>query len=814
MLLVENTCVFPATTSVQPKPGLESQELMEHFKCTLAKEKNEALIHVEWGTSLLPSCFLCGTEAGVFVSNSHLYLVEVLPQPNDQVSWKQANNLPLRLMAEASLDELCRVTVGPHSLYLHLELSRRASTQCFTVVPHTPGGCTNLVQHIRAALDGYSIPHVTTTTTGKREMVCSKERNVVQIVGEEDEDCQEVKEGLVRDTLQEVREGLVRDTLLTKTATCEVVWEEFEGVDLEEDVKQASSKVAIKHYMVAWEMVSDIIPSSNGVCGLQLRALVLTQDSVYLCREDMLSRLVMGSIPLCPSSLLSFVLDCHPIFEVTGIKECDKACLLSSPSNPVYQFSIAFGGHGDGTTGSSSGEWVLCVHNSQSMDQFISFLSKAWCGIHGSPLPHGHTTVPLLDPCPRPSLDGEDMQGLRFYTNRALLELCSSSYDRKVEFFKEHCSVTSMEKVDDPLQGVFIGRGRSSYRSLVEIEVCIVVSKYSIYLLSTLDDARLWKDTKVSPSSVQTKHFGGNEGLKLQCIHQMWLSDIKEVTVGLFHLAVQLNTAKPSGEGVVIITQLAESTLALLGAIAGAVDLKDDVAKETMLRDFDDVSDDPITMSLSSWRPQSQRSSASFRQALDTELGDLVSLLASYTSETGKHPKAKLQQENTYFLCQQVMVLAGKMNTQSPASSPQNLVHLVLLTNHGLFLCSNDSYSHHSPAVFGAHQLRVKKWCPVEQIGHVEVTVTEHCIKIYSHQGHKHTSTTHQSDQQKRNSTHSDQPKHDVVLPDLSTHSHSHPTLHLIAQNSELVQSFVYHLSLLWSEKNGGKRLTVRQTYI
>ena len=46
----------------------------------------------------------------------------------------------------------------------------------------------------------------------------------------------------------------------------------------------------------------------------------------------MLSHLVMGSIPLCPSSLLSFVLDCHPISEVTGIKEYDKACLLSSPS--------------------------------------------------------------------------------------------------------------------------------------------------------------------------------------------------------------------------------------------------------------------------------------------------------------------------------------------------------------------------------------------------------------------------------------------------------------------------------------------------
>ena len=779
------------------KPGIESQEFTEYFISSVAREKHETLLVVEWGTCQLPSCFLCQVETCLLVSDSSLYLLGVIARSSGQVSW-QSKSYPLWLIVQASLDELCQVSCGVNDQYLIFELSHKVSIQRFVMFFPTSERTSNVIANIKAALESVSVDY-DDINSSQRAMCMAMENRVLFVIADDSD-------------TKRLKCDLVRDHVCMESVNCTPLGE-FVSIDSEFDVKQASSKVAIKHYMVAWEMVSDIIPSSNGVCSLQLRALVLTQDSVYLCREDMLSRLVMGSIPLCPSSLLSFVLDCHPISEVTGIKECDKACLLSSPSNPVYQFSIAFGGHGDGTTGSSSGGWVLCVHNSQSMDQFISFLSKAWCGIHGSPLPHSHTTVPLLDPCPRPSLDGEDMQGLRFYTNRALMELCTSSYDRKVEFFKEHVALAEFDKTNEGCLAFFMALCTPNYNTQAEIEVLVVVSNYAIYIVSTIDYIQLWRKAR-GPSSVElvvSKREKMQEKMPC-CFHRIWLSDIKEVTVGLFYLSVQLNTAKPSGEGVVIITQLAESTLALLGAIAGAVDLKDvfeEDAKSDILAEFEDLGSHPIVKRIAGSKLP-VKSQATFRQPHLAE-GDKLRYLLMENSN-----KAQTSTGSTFslhILGQQVMLYAEVLPKQSCEASPQCHPHLVLLTNHGLYMCTNDIASHHSPAVFRTQQLRLKKWCPVEQIGRVEIAMADHCIKIYSHLGHKHTAGTHQSDQHSTSSS-SDGQKHSDTYINQSKHATIQscgnlPIIHLIAQNCESVQSFVHLLSLLWSGKNGGKRLIV-----
>ena len=818
----ESRYVFPSTSDVLTRPGLDSQELMEYFRCNFAREKNEILLAVEWGICQLPSCFLCGIEAGLFVSNSSLYLVEVTAQSSNN-QWK-SKSLPLRLVVQASLEELCQVTSGAGDQYLIVEFSRRVATQIFVMFPCARDGSVSIVRHIMAALDGYSIPH-DSVTTRKKEFVSVKEKNVVNIVSE------------MENGHQRIREEIVRDYLSVKAASCDVSLEEFYDIDSELDIKKASSKIAITHHMVCWEMVSDVIPSSTGVCSLQLRALVMTQDGVYLCREDVLSPLVMGSIPLCPPSLLSYVLDFRPISEVACIKECDKANLSLSPSNSLYQFSIAFSG-GDTTAGGGSrGEWVFCVPNSQLMDQFISSLDHAWRGLHGSPLPHVHTPVPLLvlEQGPRPPLpqEGGDRWGPRFYHNRALLELCTSSYDKKVEFFKETCSTPGLDKAGDrELQAFFMALCRPSYHSLVEIEVCMVVSKMSISLVSSSADALDWNDRRgslpINTAAKQAAEDTSPPSEPLCVVRRIWLCDIKEVDVGLFYLSVQLKTAgggTPNEEGVVIIPQLAASTLALLGAISGAVDLRDVVTEETMLRDFDDVTDDPVTMSVSTRKAPAQRSSTCFRQGTE-ETGELASLLASYSSEktSRQTPRGavKVQPGKVAVVSQQVMlVLADKVNTQvtSVGGHPPCHPHLVLLTNRGLYMCSNDSYTHHSPAVLRAQQLRVQRWCPIEQVGHIEVTMSEHGIRIHL-LGHVHTTSTvgdhpkHTSTQNhpKLTSAHrgGDQPKHGSVHPDQSTHSLvPPPTIHLIAQNSELVSSFVYLLSLLWREKNGGKALNV-----
>ena len=805
---------------------------MEYFRCSIAREKNETLVAVEWGVCQLPSCFLCGIETGLFVSDRSLYLMEVIAQPGGQLPGR-SKSLPLRVIVEASLDELCQVTSGIHDQYLAFELSHRISIQHFAVFLPTPQHTLNVLANLSAVLEAMCVDY--DSISSSQRAMCLTMENRVLFVSDDDSD------------MRRLKCDLVRDRVAVESVNCTPLGE-FVTIDSELDVRQACSKVVITDYVVGWEVLSDIIPSSPGVCSLQLRALVLTQECVYLCREDVLSPLVVGSIPMCPASLVGFVLDSCPISEVTCVKECDTAYLPLSPSHPVYQFSIAFSCAGP-SGGGSSGEWVFCVHSCQLMGQLISSLSKAWCAVHGAPVPHVHTSIPLVDHLPRTPrpllgdttqglklsrpleegtiqglklfrpLEEGPPEGLRFYHNRALLELCMSSYDKKVEFFKEHVALAQFDKTNEGCLAFFMALCSPNNSVRTEIEVFVVASNYAVYLVTTHDNVGTWCGAK-GPSSVDPTALQG-KGEVPCCFHRVWLSDIKEVTVGLFYLSVQLKTGRANEEGVAIMTQLPSSTLALLGAISGAVHLKD-VAEEQVrsdiLAEFEDLGEHPIIKRMGGSK-LAAKSPAGFRQPHLADGDKLRYLLAENIGSTWSSTGDVLF--GLHILGQQVMLFAevSPDHTSVPPDHtsvppdhtsvppdhtsvppdhtsvpPIPQVHLVLLTNHGLYMCSNVSHGNHSPAVFRAQQLRVKKWCPIEQVGHVEVAMGEHSVKIYP----------------KATSTHCDQPQHTSTHRYQPEQSHTSPILLLIAQNSELVHSFTYLLSLLWSEKNGGKVLTTR----
>ena len=59
----------------------------------------------------LQSCFLCGIETGLFVSDRSLYLMEVIAQPGGQLPWR-SKSLPLKVIVEASLH--ASITGSPH----------------------------------------------------------------------------------------------------------------------------------------------------------------------------------------------------------------------------------------------------------------------------------------------------------------------------------------------------------------------------------------------------------------------------------------------------------------------------------------------------------------------------------------------------------------------------------------------------------------------------------------------------------------------------------------------------------------------------
>ena len=665
--------------------------------------------------------------------------MEVTAQSSNN-QW-ESKSLPLRLVVQASLEELCQVTSGAGDQYLLFELGHRISIHHFAIFLPTSEHTVNVIANLKAALDSVSVGY-DDVSSSQRTMCLTMESRVLFVTAD-------------GSNTRHLKGELVRDRVSMESVNCTPIGE-FVSIDSELDVKKASSKVAITHHMVCLEMVSNVIPSSTGVCSLQLRAPVMTQDGVYLCREDVLSPLVMGSFPLCPLSLLSYVLDFR---------------------------------------------------------------------LHGSPLPHVHTTVPLLvlEQEPRPPLpqEGGDRWGPRFYHNRALLELCMSSYDKKVEFFKEHMALAKFDKSNEGCLAFFMARCSPSHSQRTEIEALVVTSNYAVYLVSTSDDIHTWCEagwpTGVDPLQ-RIGEKGGGEGGAPRCFHRMWLSDIKEVGVGLFYLSVQLNTAgggTPNKEGVVIIPQLAASTLALLGAISGAVDLRDTAEEQVrsdILAEFEDLGDHPIVKRIAGSKLHA-KSAARFRQPHLADGDKLRCLLEGCFHKTEWSSLSGLQ-----VLGQQVMLFGEEVPsdvTPPVGGHPPCHPHLVLLTNRGLYMCSNDSYTHHSPAVFRAQQLRVKRWCPIEQVGHIEVTMSEHGIRIHLQASQVTQSLeltpTHQVPRAKHAITQIDQPKHGSVHPDQSTHSLMlPPTIHLIARNSEQFRSFIYLLSLLRREKNGGKALVVR----
>ena len=111
--------------------------------------------------------------------------------------------------------------------------------------------------------------------------------------------------------------------------------------------------------------------------------------------------------------------------------------------------------------------------------------------------------------------------------------------------------------------------------------------------------------------------------------------------------------------------------------------------------------------------------------------------------------------------------------------------HLVLLTNYGLFVCMNATDGRSSPSVSLLSNLKVKKWCHIDLVDHVDITnplssvYSQHTIKIYLRS-------------QKFPGTEDN-------------------TLCLLVQNTELLNYFLHLFSLLWHERSG-RQLLIHRT--
>ena len=146
------------------------------------------------------------------------------------------------------------MTSGAGDQYLLFELGHRISIHHFAMFLPTSEHTVNVVANLKAALDSVSVGYEDVSSS-QRSMCLTMESRVLFVTADGSNTCRHLKGELVRDRVS------MESVEVTPIG-------EFVSIDSELDVKKASSKVAITHHMVCWEMVSDVIPSSTGVCSI------------------------------------------------------------------------------------------------------------------------------------------------------------------------------------------------------------------------------------------------------------------------------------------------------------------------------------------------------------------------------------------------------------------------------------------------------------------------------------------------------------------------------------------------------------------
>ena len=265
-----------------------------------------------------------------------------------------------------------------------------------------------------------------------------------------------------------------------------------------------------------------------------------------------------------------------------------------------------------------------------------------------------------------------------------------------------------------------------------------MVSNYAIYLVSDVNNIRTWLD-KGGPSSFARMSLLSRkkDATQTRCFYRLWLQEIKEVTVHLFYLYVRITEDK-SGVRFVIHTENASATLSFLSALSFNLNLQDSVEEEEiseLLSDYIDLT----TNALSGKAQKVQKSlkpNVELLHISEVDLDNFKRTLLKISPTIIRNSSIEKCAATLRILCQQVMLLVEEVRIRYSLTT-QAHPHLVLLTNYGLFVCMNATDGRSSPSVSLPSNLKVKKWCHIDLVDHVDITnppssvYSQHMIKIY-----------------------------------------------------------------------------------
>ena len=559
-----------------------------------------------------------------------------------------------------------------------------------------------------------------------------------------------------------------------------------------EDCKKMCEDLAAKFEIVQYIMVSevnfDILPISNGTVYFKPRVLILTNKAIFLCRDETAAWPTDLDGPVSPPYPCYSVLDSYPIEVVSGIEMCDKAQALVSVSDPVYEFRILFQESNQAHSSGGKNNWQLCIHGRRYIDQFFTCLAPIWQDLQHSQLPITHTAESLTSSSTTSPhkvgkrihrSSGKSITALynpSFYKSKALVAFASLSSSERLQFFRENISEAQFMKADEVPLSIFLAIcSTTRQQEYAQIEVCVVASNYAVYLLSDVDNIRKWLDNG-GPSSFSRMSLLNKQGASdARCFFRLWSNDIKELKMGFFYLSMQILTAK-TDQGFTVHSQETSAMLSLLSALSCSIKLLNTFEEKVfteLLSDYIDLCSD----SLSSKTNQSQsnvRPNVEFQEPSKESLETLKQILLCISPSIRKSSTIEQSTSGLQIILGQVMLMIEEVNIRD-SHSIQYQLRLVLLSNYGLFICGHSAGDSCTPAILDPTDLTVKRWCHIDLIDHVEVDSQPQFQQCAGH-----TFTVNLKSRKGADGS----------------------ILTMVAQNSELLNHFLYYLSLLWHERS------------
>ena len=770
------------TRKIVKKPSLASQSLVNFFNGKIAREHKEVLLNIIWGGASLTSTPGCEVEVGLFVTDKGLYLLQVMdPEKDDSqtLSWN-TENAPLITSFHAYHLTLSHVKMGIFDQSITFECIEKGALKSLVVFPRTYENMFELLENLKAALDSSGITHGVTTVQESIMSVSDNSSNVL-FINPDVSDLQKLKESLVKPRVI----AQISNSSLGHTDQSSFASFTEETKKISEDF---AAKFEIVQYVVVSEISSDLLPISNGSVHFRPRVLVLTNQAIYLCKDEISSWPADPNSPVAPPFSRCSVLDSYPIESVSGIEICDKAQAIVSISDPIYEFRISFDipDNVHGSRGNRS--WQLCVYDRQYIDQFFSCLQPLWSDIRCSTLTIAHTTEPLvataLSPSPPAKIKRARSLSVKsditsykpsFYESKALVHFASLTSSERLKFFRERVSEAQFLKSDEVPLAVFLGYCSSSKQDFTQIEACIVASQYAVYLLSDVENIRKWLDNGGASSFSRMSLMNKQDADEARCFFRLWINEIKEIRMGFFYLSMQL-TASKAEQSFAIHSQDASAMLSLLSALSCTANLRntfEDKVFNDLLSDYIDLGGDSLTTK-ARHAQKNVKTNVEFKEPTMDNQETLKQILLCISPSISKSSTIEQSTSGLQILLGQVMLMIEEINIRD-SHTVQYQLQLVLLSNYGLFVCANSGGEKYTPAVLQPDDLKVKRWCHIDLIDHVEVVSNPRFQQCKGH----------------------------VISINLrSQKGVDGGTLIFVAQNSEQLSHFLYLLSLLWRERN------------